>query len=333
MFATGAPKDDKGEITLKILIARQPLQDSWLTFPYFYEKAARELGEFAQVDDIVIHNPKLPLGENVDLSPYEGVVVFGVPFTEACLAQASRLRIAAGFATGEEVLQCAGIPFIELGGAFRRSVAELGIGLTLSCLRNIAMWHCRVQAGHETWIQHQFTDDPNFVNGELFGKRVGVFGLGRIGQYYAGLAKAFGADLAATDPHVSDEVFAQLGVARMELDDLLSWSQIFVIASSPTPESEGIINRERVYKLSAGSCLIVISRAWPLDMQAVRDRVAAGEICGGFDVFDVEPLPPDDVLRRAPQVTLTPHVAGRCADACRHMAEVIVEAFREELTK
>jgi len=316
---------------MQVLIARYPVEASWLNFPFFYADAVEGLRAFARVDQVVIADPDKPLGENVDLEPYDGVVSFGGEFTADCLAKAPRLRVVAGFKAGQEAIEAAGVQFVALEGGWVRSVAELGICLTLSCLRRVGMWHSRIQAGHETWIMQQATDDPNFVHGELYGKRVGIFGFGRIGQYYARLARAFGAQLAASDPYVAEDIFAEAKVTPMDLDDLLTWSQIFVVASSATPESRGVIDRERVGKLKEGSALVVISRAWPLDMAAVRDRVEAGEICGAFDVFDREPMAPDDVLRRSPNVTLTPHIAGRCADANRLMAKMVVDAFREAL--
>ena len=316
---------------MKMLVARYPEQSSWLNFPYFYAKARAELGAFADVDDRVLSDPERPIGENFDLAPYCGIVSFGGRFAEACVESAPDLKVVSGFQCGEDVLAAKGIRFVELSGGWMRTVAELGIGLTLSVLRNIAPWHSQVQSNHETWIMEQFTDDPNFVNGELYGKRVGIFGLGRIGRYYADLAQAFKAELAAYDPYLSDDVFADAEVKRMDLDSLLEWSQIFVVASAPTAESTGVINRDRIYKLRRGSALIVISRALPLDMQAVRDRIGQGEICGGFDVYDTEPLRPDDVLRRSANVTLTPHVGGRCSDSNRLMAEMVVTAFRETL--
>jgi len=316
---------------MNVLIARYPVEAHWLNFPYFYEKANRELGAFAEVDDVVLRDPGRPIGENLDLSPYSGVVSFGGRFTEACVQKAARLKIVAGFQCGEDVLQKRGIRFVELSGGWARSVAELGIGLTLCCLRHIAHWHARIETNHETWHRQQFTDDPSFVNGELCGKRAGIFGFGRIGQRYARLAAAFGAELAATDPLTPDEVYKEIGAQKMALDDLLTWSDIFVVCSSSTPESKGLIDRNRLYKLRKGSALIIISRSWPLDMQAVRDRVAAGEICGASDVFDREPMAPNDVLRRSPNFTCTPHVAGRCADSNRLMAEMTVNAFRETL--
>jgi D-3-phosphoglycerate dehydrogenase / 2-oxoglutarate reductase len=69
-------------------------------------------------------------------------------------------------------------------------------------LRAVGPWHAKIQAGHETWPMEQFSDNPYLLNGELYGKRLGVFGLGRIGQYYAKLARVFEAELAAYDPYV-----------------------------------------------------------------------------------------------------------------------------------
>lgn len=320
---------------MRVLIGRHPEDDTALNVPYFYGAATRGLEAFAQVDEIVLRPIDRPIGEIVDLEPYDGVVSFGGTFTDACLSKAPRLRIVAGFrfgGLGEEVLESKGIPFLCLEGGFVRSVAELGLGLTLCCLRNISLWDRRIKSNDETWPRRQFSDNAAFVNGDLCGKRVGVFGFGRIGQHYARLARAFGAVVAATDPLTPDDAFAELGAERKSLDDLLTWSQILVIASSATPENKGLIDRDRFYKLPRGSCLIVIGRAWPLDMGAVRERIRAGEICAGLDVFDGEPIAPDDVLRQAQHTVLTPHVGGRSADNNRLMAEMVVEAFREALT-
>jgi len=316
---------------IKVLIAKNPVEDTWLNYPFLYEKAVKGLSKFAQVDWCSIKDESKPISANFELAPYQGIISFGGKFTEECLKKAKNLRIVSGFKCGEELLQKKGIPFIELSGGWQRSVAELGIGLTLSCLRQIALFHKRMSLGTEFWPQRQFSEDPAFVNGELYGKKVGIFGFGRIGQYYGKLVQAFGAETTAYDNKLPKEIYQQQNTTFMEIDQLIGWSDIFCICASPTPENKGIINRERIYMLKKGAILIVISRAFPLDMEAVRERVRLGEIAGGFDVYDVEPLPSDDPLRLSPNVTLTPHIGGRCADSNRMMADIIVEAFRKEL--
>ena len=97
---------------MRILIARYPVQASWLSFPFFYDKATRDLSEFADVENVVLADPDKPIGENLDVAPYAAVVSFGGRFTEACVEQASNLRIVAGFQCGDDVLESKGIPLM-----------------------------------------------------------------------------------------------------------------------------------------------------------------------------------------------------------------------------
>ena len=226
-----------------------------------------------------------------------------------------------------------GIPTVDIGAGWQRSVAELGVALTLSTLRNVAAWQHRFATNTEVWPIRQFAEDHNFVNGELHGKQVGIFGFGRIGQHYGKLVRAFGAVTAAYDNKLPDPVYAQHDTQKMSLDQLIAWSEILCIAASPTDESAEIINRERIYKLRRGAQLIVISRTRPLDMTAVRERIRNRELGGGFDVFDQEPLPAGDELRFNPNVTLTPHIGGKCAGSNTMMADLVVEGFRRALER
>jgi phosphoglycerate dehydrogenase-like enzyme len=70
-----------------------------------------------------------------------------------------------------------------------------------------------------------------------------------------------------------------------------------------------------------------VTRAHAIDMVALRERILADELAGAFDVYDIEPLPPDDLLRGRPNVVHTPHIAGRTRDANLRVADVIADDF------
>jgi len=95
----------------------------------------------------------------------------------------------------------------------------------------------------------------------------------------------------------------------------------------PTPSAKHILSRERIARLRKGALVVVTTRAHAIDMEALRERILAGELAGAFDVYDVEPLPVDDPLRGLPNVVHTPHIAGRTRDANLLVAKVIADDF------
>ena len=85
------------------------------------------------------------------------------------------------------------------------------------------------------------------------------------------------------------EVFASVGAERVELDELLAASQLVAVCVPPNPSSRGMIDARRVALIPKGSILVLITRAAPVDMEAVRRRVLTDDLFLGADVFDVEP--------------------------------------------
>jgi phosphoglycerate dehydrogenase-like enzyme len=114
----------------------------------------------------------------------------------------------------------------------------------------------------------------------------------------------------------------------VELDELLETAAIVVVCVPPNPTSRGLLDARRIDRMPRGSILVLVTRAAPVDMDAVRRRVLADELFLGADVFDVEPLPAGDSLRDRPNVVHTPHIAGRTQNARNRMADLLVEDFR-----
>ena len=87
------------------------------------------------------------------------------------------------------------------------------------------------------------------------------------------------------------------GVHRVEIDELVDESEVLFVTVPPTPSARHLLDRGRIGRLRRGSLVVIVTRAHAVDMEALRERIAADELCGAFDVYDVEPLPPDDPLR------------------------------------
>jgi phosphoglycerate dehydrogenase-like enzyme len=316
----------------EFVLARHPeLERIWPFVPAALTSGLRALGDLRTVEVA----PGTPLHQVTDLADATGVTLFGGHLTAACVAAAPRLRMVgvvsdnAGYNLDFAALTARDIVVIDATRAWAQSVAEIGLCLTLCALRRVPHWHARMAAGEPLFRfeYEQFCDDPNFVDGDLGTKRVGVLGLGQIGRRVAQWAVALGADVAGYDPFLPRELVESWGVRPTDIDGLVEHAQILLVVVPPTPTAQGLLNRERIGRLQRGALVVVITRAAAIDMAALRERILADELMGAFDVYDIEPLPVDDPLRGRPNVVHTPHIGGRTRDANLRVADLIVQDF------
>jgi phosphoglycerate dehydrogenase-like enzyme len=184
------------------------------------------------------------------------------------------------------------------------------------------------QAAHRWDWRHY---DNRFV--ELNEATMGILALGDIGRAVARRAHGFGMEVYAVDVRPFDppaEVKAVWGLDR--LDDLLQISDWFVVTAPLTPETRGLIDREKLGKLKAGGYVIVISRGGIVDEPALIDGLRSGRIRGaGLDVTAQEPLPPDNPLWDMENVLLTAHVSSVSDRLWRGRADGLKENLRRYL--
>jgi phosphoglycerate dehydrogenase-like enzyme len=213
--------------------------------------------------------------------------------------------------------------------AWGQSVAETALGLALGALRQIPHWHCCMAQREPLWKfpYAQFCDNPDFVNGDLGTKQVGVIGLGAIGSRVARWCVALGSAVRGFDPFVPEATVQGWGIEPVALDRLVDESEVVFVLVPPTPSAKHLLNRERIGRLRQGALVIAVTRAHAIDMAALRERILADELAGAFDVYDLEPLPPDDPLRGRANVVHTPHIAGRTRDANWRVADLIADDF------
>lgn len=148
--------------------------------------------------------------------------------------------------------------------------------------------------------------------------RVSVLGLGELGRAVATRLHGNGFRVngwARTSKALADvRVFA----GDAQLDALLAETDILVNLLPDTRETRGILGRKLFACLPAGASLIQVGRGAHLDRQALLDALESGRLRSAIvDVFDIEPLPPDDVLRRHPRILVTPHIASTVSYAAR----------------
>ncbi|CAI1503734.1 Glycerate dehydrogenase [Serratia grimesii] len=150
----------------------------------------------------------------------------------------------------------------------------------------------------------------------LQGKTLGLLGLGKIGRQMAVVAQAFGMKVQAWSQNLTAERAAEVGVALAESKQaLFAQSDFISIHLVLSDRSRGLVGQQELKAMKKTAYLINTSRAAIVDRTALIDALQHGQIAGaGLDVFEVEPLPADDIFRRLPNVLATPHL-GYVADS------------------
>ena len=155
---------------------------------------------------------------------------------------------------------------------------------------------------------------------ELSGLRMGIVGMGNVGRAIHRIAQ-FGFSMAVSATTRTTSSLPE-GVTALDLDTLMAESDVVVLCCPLTPETTGLINRERIGLMKRDALLINVSRGPVVDQQALvtalRDRRIGG---AALDVFESQPLDPADPLFGLDNVVLTPHLAGITQESMRRMGE------------
>ena len=236
------------------------------------------------------------------------------------IAAAKRLRVIARAGVGLDNVDIesatkAGVMVVNAPTSNITSAAELAIGLMLASARNIAPANASLKGG--AWKRSQYGGV------ELYEKKVGIVGFGRIGQLVAERLKGFGVDILAYDPYVSVQRAGQHGARLVTLDELLAESDFISIHLPKTTETMGLIGKEALARVKPGVHIVNAARGGVIDEEALADAVADGRVAGaGLDVFAKEPCT-DSPLFAYEQVVVTPHL-GASTDEAQEKAGVAV---------
>lgn len=233
-----------------------------------------------------------------------------------------------------------GIAFSETAPVMSPWVAEYELLLTLAALRNLPQEHAMVGGGG--WVD--FADITPGLD-TLRGRRVGLASFGEIHRSFARLLAPFDTDWEAYDPYVPAAVIEAAGGRKA--DDIVAMAQrseVFCVATPPTPATVGFIGASIINALPHDAVFVLVSRMSVVAQEPLIARLRAGEIRAAIDVYEPEPPAPDHSLRTLPNVVHTPHRAGntygahngvftaQCQEARRHFAgEALRYPLRPEL--
>ena len=236
-----------------------------------------------------------------------GAVAGSDKFTAKALAAADRLRVISRVGVGFDAIDTAAAtargvvvttsPVPELFEA----MAEQTIGLMIAVSRQIPYMDRALKSGRWTRVFAPHT----------FHQTLGIIGLGRIGKEVAKLAHAFHMHMLCYDVYHDDAFAAQYGIKYVDLPELLREADYVTIHTPLTPQTKGLINRERLSQMKPTAFLINTSRGPVVDEEALYWALSNKVIAGAAsDVFEKEPTDPQNPLVKLDNFVGTPHVGG-----------------------
>jgi (S)-sulfolactate dehydrogenase len=250
------------------------------------------------------------------------------------LAGAPELRVVGRLGVGLDNIDTAacaarGIEVIPATGANADSVAEYVLLAAGVLLRRAYFATDEVAQGE--WPRPKYSEGA-----ELSGKLLGLVGFGAIGQVTARKARGLGLRVAAHDPLLAPDAPAwrETGAIRLALDELVAQADIVSLHLPLDASTRNLFDRARLERMKPGAVLVNTARGGIVDEGALAELVRAGRIGGAaIDVFAEEPLPARSPLAGAPNVLLTPHIAGVTRESNQRVSSLVAERVAAALSK
>lgn len=256
-----------------------------------------------------------------------------IPITRRVLEAAPGLRLVCITRGGPvnvnlEEARLRGVTVCTSPGRNADATAEHTVALLMSAARRIPARTAEIENG--VWRGDYYRYDQ--VGPEISGSTVGLVGYGAVGSRVARILVAMGARVLVHDPYV-DAASLPEGVSLGDgLDDVLSRSSVLSLHARLTPESRGMIGARELALLPDRAVVVNAARGALLDEAALADSLSSGHLfAAGLDVYDSEPLAADSPLRSAPNLVMTPHLAGATRRTADRAVAVAAHQVRQYL--
>lgn len=273
-----------------------------------------------------LHRERGPLPEDrmLDLvGDFDGILcgddAFTRPVLQKCLP---RLKVLSKYGIGLDKIDVPAatdlkIPVTFCPGVNHTTVAEHAFGLILALYRQITEQNALVHQGQ--W--------KRMTGHEIFGKTIGVLGMGRIGKEVAKRARAFEAHVLGFDPYWDDAFAKEYQVTRKETaEEVMKEADILALHMNLSEENKEFLNDDRLALLKEGALVINTSRGALVDQAAIARAIKSGKLGGyGADVVEPEPIKADNPLIGLERVVLTPHIGSRTYESVGRQAKMAAE--------
>src|ERR1043165_8048072 len=251
------------------------------------------------------------------IGKYDGLAVRSSTKVGAAAMDAAlpRLKVIGRAGIGVDTIDVMNTPF---GNSI--TTAEHAIAMLFALAREIPQADQSTQSGK--WEKNRF------MGVELAGKTLGLIGCGNIGSIVADRAQGLKMKVSAYDPFLSPERAVQLGVDKVELDELLQRADFITLHTPLTDQTRGILSREALAKTKPGVRIINCARGGLIDEVALKDALESGHVAGAaLDVFQQEPAN-ENPLFGTRGLICTPHLGASTSEAQVNVATQTPEQMR-----
>jgi D-3-phosphoglycerate dehydrogenase len=264
------------------------------------------------------------------IGEYDALIVRSrTKVTREILEAATRLKVVGRAGVGVDnidvdVATRQGVAVLNAPGGNVISAAEHTLALMLAMVRHISRADASLRRGE--WERKRFQGI------ELYGKTLGLAGAGRIGSEVAKRARAFGMRVVAYDPYLSRERAEQVGIELVTLPDLFEQADVISVHVPLTDETRGMIGSVELALMKPTAYLVNASRGGVVDEKALAEALRSGRPAGAaLDVFEEEPVSPDNPLLELDNVVAAPHLGAATHEAQTSVGVEICEAVRDAL--
>lgn len=212
------------------------------------------------------------------------------------------------------------IHVLSCAPAFGPMVAEMALGMAIDVAREITLGHQAFQTGSEKYLWHG--NEHTFT---LYGKRVGLIGLGGLATALIPLLQPFGVELVGFDPWRTTRFIESLGVIPAELSVLLETSDVIFALAIPSTENRSFLDEARLRLIQQHAVFVLISRSHVVDFEALTKLLYENRFRAAIDVFPQEPLDETHPIREAPNVLLSAHRAGSIIGDSNLIGDYVVD--------
>jgi D-3-phosphoglycerate dehydrogenase len=263
------------------------------------------------------------------IGQYDGLAIrSATKVDKAVIAKAKGLKVIGRAGIGVDNVDipaatAAGIVVMNTPFGNSITTAEHAIALMFALARQLPQADASTQAGK--WEKNRF------LGVELYAKTLGLIGAGNIGSIVADRAQGVKMKVVAYDPFLSPERAVEMGVEKVELDELLARADFITLHTPLTDKTRNILSREALAKTKRGVRIINCARGGLVDEAALREALDSGQVGGAaFDVFVTEPAK-QNVLFGAPNFIATPHLGASTSEAQENVALQVAEQMADYL--
>lgn len=284
--------------------------------------------------DVVWHSGSQAPTEHIDKYLPEAVALIGQsPLPKERLDRAPNLKVVfnveSNFMPNVDYMEChrRGIYVLATGPVFAKPVAEMALGMALSCARRIHQADAAIRAGTETL----YGEGDNYDSILLSNRTISLVGFGNVGRALLPLIRPFCGEILAHDPWIHPSILREAGVTPASLEECFKRSAVVFLLAATTTENAGHIGAKYFQSMVKGSIVVLVSRAGIVNFDELLDAAQSGHIRAAIDVWPDEPIPANHRARKTPNTLLQAHRAGNIPEIWPWMGHLVVDDLEQVL--